>query len=67
MTASDALFPANTARTAAATTGSGSGSGTARIDTTHPILRPDEGKSDRTGTLAEHDAKITNRAQRVAN
>src|SRR5262249_28600559 len=42
-TASGTRRPAYFARIAAATTGSGSGHGTARIDTTHPILRPHEG------------------------
>src|SRR5262249_33817655 len=51
------FFPASFFPIAAATTGSGSGHGTARIDTTHPILRPDEGKSDRRGTLAGQDGK----------
>jgi hypothetical protein len=55
------------ARTAAATTGSGSGHGTARIDTTHPILRPEEREEDRTGTLARPGDKITDRKRRVAN
>ncbi len=41
-TASGTRRPAYSARIAAATTGSGSGRGTARIDITHPILRPDE-------------------------
>jgi hypothetical protein len=50
VTASGAFFfPVYFFPIAAATTGSGSGNGTARIDTTHPILRPDERKHDRRG------------------
>ena len=43
-TASGTRRPAYFTRIAAATTGSGSGHGTTRIDITHPILRPQKGE-----------------------
>jgi len=52
-------------RIAAATTGSGHG--TARIDTTPDSAAGRGERNDRTGTLARHPVKITDHAAPVAN
>jgi hypothetical protein len=54
------FFPAYFFRIAAAITGSGSGNGTACIDTTHSILQPQTGQGrDRSQTLAGPAAMVT--------